>query len=81
MDFIDPSNPILPTLLGSGIGGLLITIGLLIVGFVASAFFTALWVRLILLLMRKALDREYGRVRLYDYSRGAEYLDRGPTQG
>jgi hypothetical protein len=56
---------------------LLLSLLLVVIDFVVSAFVVSLWVRLILVFMRKALDREYGRVRLYDYSRGAEYVDRG----
>jgi len=64
MDFSDPSTPIIGALVGTGIIGLLITLGFVTLAFVLSAFFTALWVRLILVFMRKALDREYGRMRM-----------------
>jgi hypothetical protein len=62
MDYPDV-NPLVPTLVGTGIVGLLISIGVVIVGFVISAFITSLWVRLIIAFMRKTLDREYGRMR------------------
>jgi len=64
MDFSDPSTPIIGALVGTGIVGLLITLGFFALAFVLSAFITALWVRLILVFMRKALDREYGRMRM-----------------
>jgi len=51
-------------LFGTGIIGLFISLGVIVLGFVLSAFITALWVRLILVFMRKALDREYGRMRM-----------------
>ena len=75
------SNPydFLPVIVGSGIVGLLLFLLFVIVSFVVSAFIMSLWVRLILVFMRKALDREYARVRLYDYSRGAEYLERAES--
>ena len=57
-------NPLVPTLVGTGIVGLLVTIGFAVLAFVASAFITALWVRLIITFMRKTLDREYGRMRM-----------------
>jgi len=59
----DETNPLLALFVGTGIVGLLITLGSIAIAFVISAFFTALWVRLILVFMRKALDREYGRMR------------------
>lgn len=57
-------NPLVPSLVGTGIAGLLITIGVVIAGFVISAFITSLWIRLIITFMRKTLDREYGRMRM-----------------
>ena len=64
MEINDPTNPIISTVAGTGILGLLVTIGFAALAFVISAFFTALWVRLILVFMRSALDREYARMRM-----------------
>ena len=64
MEINDPTNPIISTVAGTGILGLLVTIGVAALAFVISAFFTALWVRLILVFMRSALDREYARMRV-----------------
>jgi len=67
MDFSDPTTPVIGALVGTGIIGLLITLAFIALAFVISAFITALWVRLILVFMRKALDREYGRMRMIGY--------------
>lgn len=60
-------NPVTPDfsslIVGTGILGLIITIVVALLGFVISAFFTSLWIRLILVFMRGALDREYARMR------------------
>jgi len=64
MDFYVPSTTDTTMLVGTGILGLLACIGAVALAFVVSAFFAALWVRLILIFMRKALDREYGRMRM-----------------
>ena len=61
-------NPVAPDLssliVGTGILGLIITIVVALLGFVVSAFITSLWVRLVLVFMRGALDREYGRMQM-----------------
>ena len=54
----------LPVIVGSGIVGFLLFLLFVVVGFVVSAFIMSLWVRLILVFMRKALDREYERMAL-----------------
>jgi len=64
MDLTDPTTPFIGALVGTGIVGLLITLAFAALAFVVSAFITALWVRLIMIFMRKALDREYGRMRM-----------------
>jgi len=64
MDLYDPSNPFLGVFVGTGLIGMLVTLGFVALAFVLSAFITALWIRLILVFMRKALDREYGRMRM-----------------
>lgn len=82
MDFTDPSTPVIGALVGTGIIGLLITLGSVALAFVLSAFFTALWVRLILVFMRKSLDREYGRMRMaaHGYEPGrASLAPAGPS--
>ena len=63
MDPNDPTIPFFSIIAGTGVVGLLLTIVFFAVAFVVSAFFTALWIRLILVFMRSALDREYARMR------------------
>ena len=63
MDPNEPTNPIYSFVSGTGVVGLLFALLFAAAGFVASAFITALWVRLILVFMRSALDREYARMR------------------
>ncbi|MGV8883982.1 MAG: hypothetical protein ACOH1T_00140 [Microbacteriaceae bacterium] len=63
MDPNDPAIPFFSLVAGTGLVGLLLTIAFFALAFVVSAFFTALWIRLILVFMRSSLDREYGRMR------------------
>lgn len=65
MDYPSPNTPdISSILIGSGILGLVLSIVFALLAFVVSAFIMSLWIRLILVFMRGALDREYGRMRM-----------------
>jgi len=60
---MDPSIDPAGLVMGAGLLALLVWIGVVIVGFIVSAFLASLWIRLVITFMRKTLDREYGLAR------------------
>ena len=58
-------------LIGGGILGLVVFVLVGSLMFIISAFIMSIWIRLILVFMRGALDREYGRMR----AAGSSFLD------
>jgi hypothetical protein len=57
------TDDIIPSIIGSGLIGLVVVVLLWVIGFVVSAFIMSLWIRLILVFMRRRLDSEYALMR------------------
>lgn len=57
------SNSPLSFIEGAGLAAFFLSLALIVVGFVVSAWLTSLFVRLVLFFMRSALNGEYDRMR------------------